>query len=138
MISLSCIRMATGRTWGAGHGNSYATDTNDAGQVVGYYRDAYGGVNVAFVWQDGVMTVLPGLSDLDTFAYGINQNGWIVGQSYTADGYGHAVVWQPVPELGSLSTLLCALFGFAAPSLRRKLTQTASPARRSGGWCSCT
>lgn len=67
--------------------NSIATSINNSGQVVGYSFPSVIGLNTfrAFIWQSGVMTDLnelipPGSGWLLTFAYGINDNGQIVGE----------------------------------------------------------
>ncbi len=74
-------------------GQAFAINTND--QVAGY-MDAGSGMYQAFVSQSsGAVTLLPGLADSRFyFAYGINNNGDIVGQSYgDTSGY-RAVIWK--------------------------------------------
>ena len=46
----------------------------------------------AFLWEDGVMTSCGGASS----AYGINGSGQVVGDSFTASGNYHAVLWVPL------------------------------------------
>ena len=74
---------------GAGDGSS-ATAVNDNNLIVGR-----GGSSGAFVWQDGVVTVLgvlPGYSAVQ--AEDINANGFIVGTSSGASGC-RGVLWTP-------------------------------------------
>ncbi|MEW6119221.1 MAG: PEP-CTERM sorting domain-containing protein [Pseudomonadota bacterium] len=71
--------------------NSYATDINDAGQVVGWSSATHTVHNGAFVWQSGTSGVA---TDLNTsyyseVAYGINSQGDVVG---SAEAYG--VIWS--------------------------------------------
>jgi probable HAF family extracellular repeat protein len=74
---------------------SNAHDINDLGQVL----VAVSGVSLldkwSYVWQDGeIGEKLAGLGGRATEANAINNNGLIVGQSQTADGTYHAVLWQ--------------------------------------------
>jgi probable HAF family extracellular repeat protein len=66
---------------------------NNIGQVVGSMTVA--GVDRAFVWNNGVLTTLPGIAaSVTTAALAINDAGVIVGQSYTASYDKHAVLWN--------------------------------------------
>lgn len=93
-----------------------AFDINDAGQIVGELNRR------AVLWNPDlsstVLDSLPGGSY--SFASGINNLGQIVGCCTGADGYDHAVLWQPVPEPSSLATLLCGLAGVGTIVRRRK------------------
>lgn len=105
---------------GIGSWETFAKDMNDAGQIVGYYSDLLGGVRSAFVSQNGETVTLPGLGS-DTFAYGINGDGWIVGHAVTADRrHYEAVVWEPVPEPSCVLVLLGGL-GMVFGRARRKM-----------------
>jgi probable HAF family extracellular repeat protein len=75
---------------------SYATDINNRGQIVGYWRGNEGHVG-AFLWQHGVMTDLGRLAgDVETSAWAINSRGQIVGSSCAGgDILCHAVMWTP-------------------------------------------
>jgi MYXO-CTERM domain-containing protein len=69
-----------------GGSHSYAYGINDAGVVVGWSYDSRGGMR-AFVWSGGMLFDLNDLvSNADgwslTAAYGINQNGQIVGTGF--------------------------------------------------------
>jgi probable HAF family extracellular repeat protein len=78
-------------------GNSgYARAINNSGQVVGYSQVAAGG-NHAFLWDEASGITDPGTCpDADTTtAYGINEQGLIVGACFTASGYGRAAIWHP-------------------------------------------
>ncbi len=95
---------------------SSALGIDNKGQVVGSSMTSQPIVNSVaqsdgFVWQNGVMTDLGTLGGQDSIAYAINDNGWIVGGSGTADGSGDACLWVPAPEPGSLVALLAGVFG---------------------------
>src|SRR5690242_5293629 len=57
---------------------TFANDINDAGQVVGTYRDASGAAH-GFVLQNGIYSPLDFPGSPETFANGINDLGEIVG-----------------------------------------------------------
>jgi probable HAF family extracellular repeat protein len=90
---------------------SGASDINDSGQVVGQSSNQDGNY-VAFVWQDGTMQELPGLSEdnYNSYAKAINNNGVAVGASSSTSNCPvdvacmHAVRWQDgqVQDLGTL------------------------------------
>ncbi len=69
-----------------------AFDLNDGDEIVGY---GYGidGVLHALMWQNGEVTDLGSLSNLESKAYGINNFSTIVGYARTQDNYTHAVKW---------------------------------------------
>ncbi len=89
------------------------TGINNKGQIVGG-----GGL-----YDSGVLYPLPGLSgELWGGPLAINENGWIVGYAReTASGASpsHAVIWEPVPEPGSLAALGSLLAGFGLAALAR-------------------
>jgi probable HAF family extracellular repeat protein len=56
--------------------------------------DAFG-TRDAWVWENGVFTLLPELSDGNSSALGVNRRDEIVGYSQnTAEGFTHAVLWR--------------------------------------------
>ena len=74
---------------GVGDGSS-ATAVNNSNQIVGR-----GGSSGAFVWQNGVVTVLSGLpGSAGAQAEDINASGWIAGTSSSTTG-SRAVLWTP-------------------------------------------
>lgn len=90
--------------------SSFAADINDNGQIVGYTYTYYG-QSTAFLYENGAITTLEGLGG-ETRAFGINSDGWIVGQA-GSDANWHAVVWEPIPEPSSIIVLfggLCSLY----------------------------
>jgi uncharacterized membrane protein len=68
-------------------GPGEAFDLDDAGRVVG----TSGGQ--AVVWERGRMRTLPGLGG-PARALGVSGDGQIVGESATASGDSHAVIWR--------------------------------------------
>ena len=76
-----------------GGSDSYASEINENGQVVGGSETATGEYH-AFLWQNDVVTdlgTLPGGSN--SGASGVNNKGQIVGGSVTATGQPHATLW---------------------------------------------
>lgn len=90
-----------------GGSRSFAKGINDAGWVVGVSDTVTSGVQHAFVFHDGAMTDLDGLSSSSSQAEAINSRGWIVGQSKSspqAPPDGRATLWQgkSATDLGTL------------------------------------
>jgi probable HAF family extracellular repeat protein len=89
---------------------SVAYGVNNKKQVVGQ-ADDIGGNNVAFVWENGVMTALPVLDGGGpASAYSINDLGVIVGECKNAGGVSRAVRWDKdrdgnylITDLGTLA-----------------------------------
>jgi probable HAF family extracellular repeat protein len=79
--------------------SSIAYDVNDHTQVVGYGRNA-DGLRRAFIWEDGDIRELPGYPLQRTYAYGINDSGYVVGTigDETADRGYTGIVWKPNGE----------------------------------------
>ena len=85
---------------------------NNSGQIVGKNG----------VYVDGQYYDLPGSADLPVVVpLAINDNGWIVGYGYPSQtsSTAHAVMWEPVPEPGSLAALGSLLAGFGLAALAR-------------------
>lgn len=80
--------------------DSYATDINDLGQVVGW-SSRQTGPEHAFLWIAGEeMIDLGTLGGTRSEARGINNSGQVVGQADTASGKHHAFLWTPTPGEG--------------------------------------
>jgi probable HAF family extracellular repeat protein len=87
-----------------GEWTSTAHGINDAGQVLVSTKDRNSN-EWSLVWQDGEYEMLTGLGGARTSASAINNDGrLIVGQSQTADGVMHAVLWKDgeIIDLNSL------------------------------------
>ena len=94
-------------------GGSFASAEliNDAGEVAGFSYITGDETHHAFVWKRGVMTDL-GTIDDDNFsrAFGMNEQGQVVGQSWLFDGENttasHAFLWNAAESLIDLNTVL--------------------------------
>jgi probable HAF family extracellular repeat protein len=85
-----------------------AEDINNRGEVIGTDGDYH-----AFYWKEGELVRLASLAPgALSRAYSINDNGWIAGKAWDAQGHIHAVLWEPVPEPSSVLALLCGIGGF--------------------------
>jgi probable HAF family extracellular repeat protein len=85
---------------------SYGADINNHGQVVGgdyEWAGANSCCNQAFLWEDGVRLWLGSLGGGRSEAYGINDNGQVVGWSHTGQEW-HAFSWRDglMVDLGTL------------------------------------
>ena len=91
-----------------GYTCSSAYGINDSGQVVGdcCNLDAHGDVTAetAFLYSNGTMTNLGTLGGEDSCAYGISDNGYVVGGADTASGDQHAFLYSngTMTDLGTL------------------------------------
>ena len=65
---------------------------NAAGDVA-LSQCTHAGVCSAYLWDGSVLTKLDDLGGDEATAFGMNARGWIVGQSATASGEFHAVLW---------------------------------------------
>jgi probable HAF family extracellular repeat protein len=109
---------------------SYASAINNTGQVVGYYDiNRSPDDDRGFLWSDGVMTELNSLLDTATvnagwaitYAWDINDNGWIVGQAHNSiSNENHAFLLAPVPEPETYALFMAGLGLMGFITRRRK------------------
>lgn len=96
--------------------SSGAADINNQGEVIGTDNSIH-----AFYWNGNDPFQLESLTAGGmTQARDINDNGWICGRAWDAQGSNHAVVWEPVPEPSSILALLCGIGGLSGFVWRRK------------------
>ena len=94
-----------------GDHESVALDVNDAGYVVGYSRRNFPGsitgALTAVVWTpDGSIFPVPNLGERSTWSVAINNAGWVVGQSFDAEGYARGTVWSAENGIVALEALV--------------------------------
>ncbi len=105
---------------------------NSLGTIVGWRSvpDAvYGQVDRAAYWSGGIATDLPGLGGSSGYAAGVNDQGRIVGWSFTArDLQVHAVLWQGgvAHDLGTLGGAGSQAYAINASGKVVGLSQNAS------------
>ena len=90
-----------------------AADINDAGQIVGWYKDA-GGHTHGFIETGGTFTTVDNPLGVDTFVRGINNDGEIVGWYTDAASISHAFVAtidNPVKHAGDDVLVADSTFG---------------------------
>lgn len=82
-------------------GRGAAYDVNDHSRVVGGF-----GPSGAGVWEDGQVAKLPDFGvGLYSLAFAVNNSGVIAGFAKEAFGHTHVVLWEPVPEPATVSSL---------------------------------
>ena len=86
-----------------GSGESFALGINNRGQVIGGI-DTTPEDTHAFLWERGVMTILPSLGGTTSTARAINERGQVAGYSSTATGETHAVLWERGARSPTLGT----------------------------------
>jgi probable HAF family extracellular repeat protein len=82
----------------ASKGSSEATDVNERGRIVGWWRRGDPWIYRAVLWEKGKPTLLPNLpGGAGGTAFGINERGQIVGSAETKGDETHAVLWTLKP-----------------------------------------
>jgi hypothetical protein len=104
----------------AGYASSRALGINNAGQVVGRFYNIDSGTGEAinrkaFIWdRTGGARLLSTLSG-ECSAWGINNNGYASGYSYTSQGNQHAVIWNSttnaITDIGTLRNTVTSVYG---------------------------
>ncbi|MDX1413833.1 MAG: hypothetical protein R3293_06555 [Candidatus Promineifilaceae bacterium] len=64
---------------------SYATDINNEGQIIGNSTISDGGPSKAFLWEEGTMISLTVSTAVTTHAYAINDLGWVAGAAVSGE-----------------------------------------------------
>jgi probable HAF family extracellular repeat protein len=112
-----------------------------SGQVVGYgWRDdpinPNEGEEYAFLWEKGVTTNLGTLGGRESFAYGINPLGQVVGGSETSAGKTHAFLWTNgvMVDLGTLGGGSSLAYGINRAGRVVGVARTASGASHATLW----
>ncbi len=102
-----------------GLSGAIAHGINDAGQVVGWFRDS-DGRDQAFLWDAAVGLRVLGTPEgyVQSCANAINDDGWIAGIAWDSNGY-YDVLWEPVPEPTKLACLAVGLAGVCWTRRRR-------------------
>ena len=89
-----------GYEWSASSGitevsHGFLMDVNNAGHAAGR-ADTGVPFTQAYIWRDGIAERLPNVLDRDfSWAWSINENGWIVGWSTDVFATQYATVWIP-------------------------------------------
>jgi probable HAF family extracellular repeat protein len=89
-----------------GENQRMATAINASGQVAGISSLPGNATNHAFLWDDGTVTDLGDLGGEVSYAYGINDVGQVVGDSYIPGYLWRAFIWQGgvMTDLGALGS----------------------------------
>lgn len=92
-----------------GGAESWASDVNEVGQIVGFSTVANEAGTSAFLWQAGAMVPLSATESMTTYAYAINELGLIAGTAIS-EGEGITKQW-PVLWAGQTVTKLETING---------------------------
>jgi len=104
----------------AGYERSRALGINNAGQVVGRFYNVDSGTGEAinrkaFFWDRTSGARLLSTLSGECSAWGINNNGFVSGYSYTAEVNQHAVVWNSttnaITDIGTLRNTVTSVWG---------------------------
>ena len=72
---------------------SVALDVNNSGQVVGASGNTYWESNHAFSWTEAGGMIDLTLGSTGSYAYAVNDSGWVVGSASWDGGHSHARLW---------------------------------------------
>jgi len=111
LVAIAALPTARGQSYTVveigtfGGPDSWTHALNDLGQVVGA-AELSGGIQHAYLWDNGVLTDLGTLGGLQSTAFDINNSGQVVGWSEINMAHDtHAYLWQAgiMTDLGTLS-----------------------------------
>jgi probable HAF family extracellular repeat protein len=119
-ISLAYDYQASEITPLAGYTSSRALGINNAGQVVGRFYNVDSGTGEAinrkgYIWDRTSGARLLSTLSGECSAWGINNNGYVSGYSYTSQGNQHAVIWNSttnaITDIGTFRNTVTSAFG---------------------------
>lgn len=105
---------------------TYPSDINDSGQIVGY-SDTAAGAHHGFLYSTGTMIDLNAAVDalpqgwILTSANGINDLGWIAASGTDPGGNSHALILIPIPEPSTLVLVGIGAISLLAYAWRRRV-----------------
>jgi probable HAF family extracellular repeat protein len=104
----------------AGYTSSRALGINNAGQVVGRFYNVDSGTGEAinrkgYLWDRTSGARLLSTLSGECSAWGINNNGYVSGYSYTSQGNQHAVIWNSttnaITDIGTFRNTVTSAYG---------------------------